>query len=211
MDIKNKKINFMGDSITAGVGTSSKEAMFVNLIGADGAVVRNYGISGTRLAKQQDKNDGYDKSFCERFDSMDKDADLVIVFGGTNDYGHGDAPFGDENDTEYTTFCGACNWFMNEFENTYKNAKLLFLTPIHRENENAPSTANSLPLSAYVNAIKSIAKKHDVSVLDLYDKCEIYPDDPKSKEKYCPDGLHPNDAGNALIKNLIVDYIKNNF
>lgn len=30
-----------------------------------------------------------------RVDEMDDDADIVIVFGGTNGYGHGDAPMED--------------------------------------------------------------------------------------------------------------------
>ena len=49
MELQNKKINFLGDSITQGVGTSGKEKIFLNLLkeSAGLSTVRNYGISAT--------------------------------------------------------------------------------------------------------------------------------------------------------------------
>ena len=48
MELKGCKINLLGDSITFGVGTSAPEKRFGDLIAAQyGAIVRNYGISGT--------------------------------------------------------------------------------------------------------------------------------------------------------------------
>lgn len=52
--------------------------------------------------------------FCGRLDEMDKNADAVVVFGGTNDYGHGDAPFGLFTDRTDETFYGACHTLMSE-------------------------------------------------------------------------------------------------
>ena len=53
MELKGKKINFLGDSITEGVGVSCAEHRYPDLIAADcGCIVRNYGISGTRIARQ---------------------------------------------------------------------------------------------------------------------------------------------------------------
>ena len=54
MKLNGKKINFLGDSITEGCGTSGKGHFFSDLIAADtGALCRNYGIGGTRIARQQ--------------------------------------------------------------------------------------------------------------------------------------------------------------
>ena len=53
MDIKGKKIAFLGDSITFGVGASSPDKVYWQLIAErTGAVCKGYGISGTRIAKQ---------------------------------------------------------------------------------------------------------------------------------------------------------------
>jgi lysophospholipase L1-like esterase len=52
MQIKGKKVNFLGDSITEGVGASAPEFMYVNVFERkfEPAIVRNYGIGGTRIA-----------------------------------------------------------------------------------------------------------------------------------------------------------------
>lgn len=51
MDLKGKKIAFLGDSITAGVGASSLEKAYWNVLSElSGAECYGYGISGTRIA-----------------------------------------------------------------------------------------------------------------------------------------------------------------
>ena len=95
MELKGKKINFLGDSITEGVGTSSKEKMYVNIIAEKyGAICRNYGISGTEIARQIGLDYENCLDFCKRYQTMDEDADIIVVYGGVNDYFHGDAPVG---------------------------------------------------------------------------------------------------------------------
>jgi len=201
----------MGDSITEGVGVAEKEDIFVNLFAKEtGTIVRNYGVGGTRIAQQSSK-DG--SSFCERFESMDKDADLIVMFGGTNDYGHGDAKIGNEDDEDYTTFCGACNWFVKKTRENYPNAKLVVMTPIHRENEKEhcvekPEGAEMLSLKEYVDTMKRMMAKNQVPVVDLYNECKIDPNDAVSKVTLCPDGLHPNAAGHILIKNCLIDFLR---
>lgn len=111
MELTGKKVAFLGDSITEGVGASSLKTCFVRVFARnEGALARNYGISATRIARQKDKvafNDFQD--FVSRVETLETDADIVVVFGGTNDYGHGDAPFGSPEDATADTFCGACN------------------------------------------------------------------------------------------------------
>ena len=97
MNLQGKKINFLGDSITEGHGTSGEACFFTTLIAREtGAVCRNYGIGGTRIARQTipSEKPRHDLDFPGRVDEMDPDADIVVVFGGTNDFGHGDAPLG---------------------------------------------------------------------------------------------------------------------
>lgn len=98
MNLQGKKIIFLGDSITEGAGTSAPAHIYLNVLarGAGLAEARNYGIGGTRIARQTRSlaNLEYldELDFCKRFDKMDDDADIVVVFGGTNDFAHGDAP-----------------------------------------------------------------------------------------------------------------------
>ena len=72
--------------------------------------VKGYGVSGTRIAVQKKEiNEAWNENFIERAKRMDKNADIVCVFGGTNDYGHGDAPIGNIGDDNPATFYGALN------------------------------------------------------------------------------------------------------
>ena len=59
MELKNKKINFLGDSITQGVGTTEDKYIYLNVMKNECglAAARNYGISGTRIARQHVEND----------------------------------------------------------------------------------------------------------------------------------------------------------
>ena len=220
MELKGKKINFLGDSITEGVGTSGKEHMFVNLIAErTGAICRNYGISGARIARQlnPDPNRSYDeKDFCRRAPFMDKDADIVIVFGGTNDFGHGDAPMGEFTDHTDATFYGAMHVLCRTLINMYPEGKIVFLTPLHRELEDNPNSENRKPvaggtLKQYVYAMREVLEYYSLPVLDLYASSGLQPNVEIIKQKYVPDGLHPNDAGNAVLADCIINYLKNAF
>lgn len=214
MKLEGKKVWFLGDSITEGVGTSCEEMRFTELLkkNAGLAQIKNYGISGTRIARQQricpdtefmDRN-----SYCERFHQMEDGADIVVVFGGTNDYGHGDAPFGTFEDRTMDTYCGALHYLMQGLIEKYPESVILFMTPIHRERENVENDANHLPLVSYVDMLKETAAYYSIPVLDLYNHGGIYPDIPAQREALCPDGLHPNDAGNVKIAERLQAFLE---
>ena len=168
MDIKGKKINFLGDSITEGVGVSCKENRYPDLIAADcGAVCRNYGISGTRIAVQTTPSaePSFDLHFPGRVAEMDPDADVIVVFGGTNDFGHGDAPIGTMADRTIDTFYGGLHVLYTSLIEKYPAAKIVIMTPLHRLNEDNPRGDGFKPrdvgvLKDYVEIIREECAKH---------------------------------------------------
>lgn len=81
----------------------------------------------------------------------------------------------------------------------YPEAALVVMTPIHRDNEDERNAATGLFLSEYVTLLRSAAEKYSIPILDLYAQGGIVPAVPASKERFCPDGLHPNDEGHRLI------------
>lgn len=143
MILLGKSINFLGDSITEGVGASSPDKCYVEVLRKTYglAAARNYGLGGTRITPQSQPSDDpqWDRDFCGRYDSMDDNADIVVVFGGTNDFGHGFAPFGAVGDTTPATFCGACDYLYKHLKAKYPQAKIIVVTPTHRSNENEKS------------------------------------------------------------------------
>lgn len=212
MKLEGLTINFLGDSITEGVGASAPENKYVEVFGRiTGAKVQNYGISATRFALQtgtpiRPKDDYVDvNSFCERFSSMDDNADAVVVFGGTNDFGHGDAPMGTFADRTPDTFYGACHTLFRGLVQKYLGKTIVIMTPLHRCGElKANPTGNKsvsvgTTLLDYVIAIRQVAEYYSLPVLDLYAVSGMQPDIPQIKETFMADGLHPTDAGHQVI------------
>ena len=175
---------------------------------------RNYGIGGTRFSLQKGNdwrpldNHVDVNSFSERFDKMDDDADMVVVFGGTNDYGHGDAPLGCFDDKTPDTFYGACHYLFTGLINRYPGKPIIIMTPLHRCNEDNVrgdgwTAEEAADLKTYVNIIREVAEYYSLPVLDLFAESGIQPKVDIIREKFCPDGLHPNDAGHVLLAKKI--------
>ena len=204
MELKNLTVSFLGDSITEGHGTTSPDKVFHQIIKEKYhlAHVYNYGISGSRIARQlipTKEKAQHDLTFELRSDIMDRNADAIVVFGGTNDFGHGDAPFGNLDSDDKYTFCGAVNSLINKLERDFPNSRLIFMTPLHRLSETVPSMPDFKILEDYVNAILAICKKRNIAVIDLF---KISPLDPADKQ-VIPDGLHPNDNGHRIMAQVI--------
>ncbi len=215
MELKGTKINFLGDSITEGAGTSSHDKMYTMLIEREyGAICQNYGIGGTRIARQKNASaeEKFDRDFVSRVPEMDADADIVVVFGGTNDFGHGDAPIGTMSDRTPYTFYGALHCLYTALIEKYPGVPIAVLTPLHRITEDIPTGDNKPApvgtLKEYVNIIREVAEYYSLPVLDLFKESGLQPKIPIIQQKYVPDGLHPNDAGNEILAHKIARFLE---
>ena len=208
-------INFLGDSITAGAGASKPENCFVERVGQIlGCKVNNYGVCGTRIAKQTIPSNEpiYDLDFNQRSKNMDKFADYVFVFGGTNDYGHGDADMGSLDDKTEFTFCGALNCLIDYLLTILPAYRIRFILPLPRYNEDSiygeglKKTA-CYKLSDYVNCEMQILDKRGIKYLDLR---KLFPiPTVNTGDELTVDGLHPNDRGHTIIANFICEHLRN--
>ena len=209
------KINFLGDSITEGHGVEAHEA-FVSLVAArTGALCRNYGIGGTRIAKQRTASvePRWDLDFCSRVEQMDPNADVVVVFGGTNDYGHGDAVMGTMADRTPDTFYGALHTLYTSLLCKYPDSVIIVATPLHRLNDGIGISPSGLyvlayPLKRYVDAIREVAEYYSLSVLDLYASSGLQPKVDVINQKYFLDGLHPNAAGHQVLARQMLAFLQ---
>ncbi len=218
MELNGKIIDFLGDSITEGVGVTDRaNNRYDNRLKkmCELKAVHNYGIGGTRIAHQSTPSEKprYDLCFCGRAYDLDKDADIIVVFGGSNDYGHGDAPMGAIGDKTPATFCGAVWFLMNFLKTEYANKTIVFMTPARRVGDTEipkrqEKQADAKPLVAYANVIEETAKQFDIPVLNLYENLGIDPNIPEQRAKYTTDGLHFNDVGHEYIAKVLMDFLK---
>ena len=213
MELKGRIIDFLGDSITEGYGVEDcANNRYDSILKRECELKEayNYGIGGTRLAHQRvpSEKPRYDLCFCGRAYNLDPSADIIVVYGGVNDYIHGDAPIGEMGDQTPATFCGAVWWLMNFLKTTYVGKPIVFMTPArtYRDGISDLVPSNRLcklpdakPLLFYVETIKETAKQFDIPVLDLYHNLGIDPHDPEDHANLTVDGLHFNDAGHKII------------
>ena len=226
MNLEGLTVNILGDSITEGVGVSDpRNNRYDNILKRNCKLrtVYNYGVSGSRLAYQtvaaSVDHPRWEENFCDRAKEMQPDADLLIVYGGINDYIHGDAPIGQMGDQTPHTFCGAVYYLMNLLtREMYPGKPVIFLTPArsfyHREQRDTePSPwpnkrADAMAVRGYAEIILETAKQFHIPVLDLYHELGIDPNNEKDFQNYTVDGLHFNDAGHRIIASRIKAFLE---
>ena len=185
----------LGDSITYGEKVSSQEKVYFSLLGTmlGAGKLNNYGLSGSAVAGN------HPLRFVDRFRAMDPDADLIFVFGGTNDFGF-HTPLGAMGDTTVDTFYGGLNLMMCEMMQRYPKSQIVFLTPLRRLRDTRKNRAGNV-LAEYAQAIKEMGAFYDIPVIDLYSAPEVcFLTD---RYRYMKDGIHPNDAAQSILADYL--------
>jgi lysophospholipase L1-like esterase len=196
---KGKKVNFLGDSITYGAGTTKAYHSYLNDI-LNFGVVRNYGLSGSNIARVS----GDTSSFEYRYKTMETDADIVFIFGGVNDWINTiTAPIGTSTDRVTGTLYGGLHVLISGVLKKFLDKKVYFLTPLHTGNETTPNSVTNKTLSQYVDIIKEVCKFYGVPVIDLYSEC-VMRNEPVLGFLYGYDDIHPNERGHKNIADVIL-------
>ena len=221
MELKGKRIAFLGDSITEGTGvTDIDNCRYDNRIARKYGLeaVFNYGIGGTRFAHQSRPSEKprYDLCFCGRAYNIDPSADIIVVYGGVNDYIHGDAYFGTMEDRTPETFCGATYFLMTLLRELYPHRPVVFMTPAHcnfkgvsdREPSSRPVKRDARPLFEYVEVVKARGKELGIPVLDMFENLGIDPNNEEQKASLTVDGLHFNDEGHRYIADALGRFLE---
>ncbi len=216
MELQGMKMAVLGDSITQGTGVSDYDNMFFNRIKRECGLRALYvdGIGGTRLARQQavTYDPKADLDFISRVDKMDEDCEVVVIFGGTNDFGHGDAPLGKQGDHTPYTFWGACSVLCEKLMTRFPKSQIVFMGPLHRLNEDNPCGDRKpepvATLYEYADILQTVTKRYSIPYLDMLQVGGMTPKVPVNRELYMPDGLHPSDEGHALIAAKLMGFLK---
>ena len=203
------KLVTLGDSITRGthinddgawdVANSNYSKVVQTLLRID--ELDCLGVNGVSISSTSSVNsDDALSRLCKQIN----DANVIIVAGGTNDYGT-DVVIGNPQDKEDISHYGGLNVLCTYLKNNFKDAEIYFVLPIKRRNERAKNKAGFI-LQDYRNAIKTIAKNFGFNVIDG-SQMQIDPENIDDARNYIKDGLHLNTAGHKIYGEFIYNEI----
>lgn len=190
-----KKVSFLGDSITAGTGsstgTSTEGYRWTSMFSRYYArcVENNLGNPGTCLCTAT-KNNRESERFITRVSSETiGDSDVIFIWGGTNDFSYDINPIGDlfveetitSNDyigtkkrvapTNTDAFPGALHELLSKVRALNPTAKVIYLTIMNRGKWNSGAYSNKRPSSFEQNANGDWITDYNEAIHKI---CEFY-------------------------------------
>ena len=208
-------LNVIGDSISAGVGVTDKTNTYHGRWAkALKMSVNNWSLGGSAITGDYKQGGNLIETFVPRMERMvatTENPDIVLIYGGTNDY-NGNWTIGKVTDKDRSTYYGAIHELIELSLINYPEAKLVFVTPIKRcDYGNGGSDDNTgfrrYELDAYVDAMIAACEYHDIDCIDLYnnEQANLI----GKRVDYIRDGVHMTEAGHEIFsKVLLAELIK---
>ncbi len=195
---------FVGDSITAGAYCDGDKYWEVLETSLGLSSVTGMGVSGSCFSATSDYGETH-SPLINRYTTI-PDADLIVVFMGTNDFGHG-TPLGTIEDQTDISFYGALNVIIPGLIEAHPNSRIVFATPLHRQGDYVDNSAGQI-LADYVDAIKEVCTRNSIPVIDLFAISGLNPNIQIIRDQYMSDGLHPNTAGHLIVANIMKQWLE---
>ena len=205
--LNGKKVVFYGDSITA----QNKFPVIVKEYYGINAV--NMGVGGSTIFYRSNS----DMSSDTRINNIPSDADIVMIMGGTNDWGK--TQIEDEltysNGFDRTKFKGAIAYIVQHIQAQCPNAKIIWCTTIGGQNETrvtSSPTIQYLPQKDSFGQSGYTFRSAEIEVCNILgiEVCDTWSCGINGNNAYTMigDTVHPTDAGAKLIANYIIGHLK---
>lgn len=230
-EMHGKKVLCLGDNMTAGVSTT--KVYYEYLQERCGfSTVADYGVAGSCIAPKTDPIPAWETgigSFLERYETMEEDADLIIVFGGVNDWTTG-RDLGSMEDAGTDTFYGSMKALCSGLTQKYPDAQIFFFSSPQNDFIGRPASAlagtqwegntqgynrKGFKLQDYAAAMEEVCTAMDVHFYSLTDalpwSTAELGDNNGQSGTYGTDGLHPNADGHAVIAKEMARFLQTTY
>jgi uncharacterized repeat protein (TIGR02543 family) len=195
-EFSDKKIIWLGDSITFGYGATSADKTFVSIVDEElgFGVTKKYATGGATISQYVPEA----ANFIDMAATMDTDADIVIVFGGINDK-FGQVPIGTTADTDAElTFYGGLNTLIPLLKTNHATARIILVSPYKT------STDTPTDIAA---AMKERALFYDIEFINMFAYVGFDLSIIEDKEIYAVDSTHLSDQGNRRLADIFISYL----
>lgn len=149
----------------------------------------------------------------EGLTEIDFDAVEVVFVGfGLNDYHAGARLFNEEDPYDEYTFAGAIRSSVRTLRESYPHLRIILVTPTYTWYTYQELTCEEYnpgggTMDLYVDTELQVAEELGVEIIDVYH--DFYPHETwEDWNLYSRDGLHPNEAGRALLAQTLADYLR---
>lgn len=220
-----KNLLCLGDSITYGTGTTTIYYQYLNR-NLGKFTTTNYGVGGSSITPKTGTYPEWDtaQSFLERYSAMSNNGDVIIVFGGVNDWVTG-RTLGDIASTDTYTFYGAMKALCSGLITKYPNKQIVFFSSPQNDYVNRKASIPSdneyynnvdgynrlgLKLEDYTKAMKEVCDIYGIPCDRLDTKCWYGLSGLLQDGTISSDGLHPNANGHKILAKNMANFIKNN-
>ena len=212
LDLSDKKIACLGDSITQAANLESMEdyqqysypTKLAEILGAEEVV--NLGIGGSSIGRY------WQDAFVDRYMDIPEDTDLILVMGGTNDgFCLHRENVGNFEERSPRTLIGDLNELMRGLKENYPDAEVVFVTPLPNVLHDIlrKDRPELMSQRVIVDSMIALAREYEFDVIDLYDSNLLDSHDAAVISNYMPDGVHCNPDGyRILAEHIAADLIR---
>ncbi len=173
--------------------------------------IYNHAIGGSGISRTTPNNT---LSLLDDENNLHPDADIVIIWHGTNEWYWG-APLGKPDDESEDTYAGAISSAVHKLRAVNPEVKIIWMTPLFRHQapnmvestEEAWDTKNKsgFTMKDYIEMIWEQSNRLCFPVIDLRRLTNF---SKENKHLYYRDIAHPSEKGFELIADLIARHLK---
>lgn len=165
--LSGKSIIAVGDGMISGHSLGEGFSWLSDIGIQHGMTYYNFGVNKSSIAYSDAAFADENLALCRQYQTVldiVPSADIVLIEGGMNDRNY-NIPIGEQMDQGDETFLGALNSLIDRYQAAYPEAKILCMTPYHRND-----VVNDLGLSDadYAAAMLSLCESRGISCFNNY-------------------------------------------